>query len=86
LCPDCLSVSSRSTERNKRSFSDNEDAVEFAQKFSEKPDRATKSPISAQVAMVGIQARALEEGMPYQTLIASILHKYLNGRLVEKQN
>ena len=36
--------------------------------------------------LVGIQARALEEGMPYQTLIASILHKYLNGRLVEKQN
>jgi predicted DNA binding CopG/RHH family protein len=36
--------------------------------------------------LIGIQARALEEGMPYQTLIASILHKYLNGRLVEKQN
>ena len=30
-----------------------------------------------------IQARALEEGMPYQTLIASVLHKYLTGRLRE---
>jgi predicted DNA binding CopG/RHH family protein len=31
----------------------------------------------------GIQMRAAEEGMPYQTLIASILHKYASGRLVE---
>lgn len=28
-----------------------------------------------------IQARALEEGLPYQTLIASVLHKYVTGRL-----
>jgi predicted DNA binding CopG/RHH family protein len=33
-----------------------------------------------------IQVRALEEGMPYQTLIASVLHKYVSGRLVEKAN
>ncbi len=30
-----------------------------------------------------LQKRALEEGIPYQTLMASVLHKYLNGRLVE---
>lgn len=30
-----------------------------------------------------IQAKALEEGMPYQTLIASVLHKYVTGRLTE---
>ena len=28
-----------------------------------------------------IQIKAIEEGMPYQTLIASIVHKYLNGSL-----
>jgi hypothetical protein len=28
--------------------------------------------------------RAAEEGVPYQTLIASVLHKYVSGRLVEK--
>ena len=28
-----------------------------------------------------IQKRALEEGLPYQTLIASVLHKYATGRL-----
>ena len=30
-----------------------------------------------------IQVKALEEGMPYQTLITSILHKYVTGRLSE---
>ena len=32
-----------------------------------------------------IQVKALEEGVPYQTLIASILHKYVTGRLAEPQ-
>lgn len=31
----------------------------------------------------GLQKRALAEGIPYQTLVASILHKYLEGRLHE---
>ena len=31
-----------------------------------------------------IQVRALEEGVPYQTLIASVLHKYVTGRLAER--
>ena len=30
-----------------------------------------------------IQARAMEEGIPYQTLMASVLHKYATGRLVD---
>lgn len=30
-----------------------------------------------------IQVRALRDGMPYQTLIASVLHKYVTGRLAE---
>jgi len=28
--------------------------------------------------------RALEEGLPYQTLLSSVIHKYLTGRLVDK--
>ena len=32
-----------------------------------------------------IQAKALQEGMPYQTLIASVLHKYVTGKLSEWQ-
>ncbi len=30
-----------------------------------------------------IQAQALAEGMPYQTLISSILHKFAEGRLID---
>lgn len=30
-----------------------------------------------------IQKRAITEGLPYQTLISSLLHKYASGRLIE---
>ena len=30
-------------------------------------------------------ARAREEGIPYQTLLSSVIHKYLSGRLVESR-
>ncbi len=33
--------------------------------------------------LMDIQERATEEGIPYQTLIASVLHKYISGRLIE---
>lgn len=36
--------------------------------------------------LMDIQARAYEEGVPYQTLIASVLHKYVSGRLLEKRS
>ena len=36
--------------------------------------------------LMDIQARAYEEGVPYQTLIASVLHKYISGRLREKRS
>jgi predicted DNA binding CopG/RHH family protein len=35
--------------------------------------------------LADIQARALEEGVPYQTLIASVLHKFVTGRLAERR-
>lgn len=31
-----------------------------------------------------LQERALIEGLPYQTLMSSVLHKYVTGRLTEK--
>lgn len=31
-----------------------------------------------------LKARALEEGMPYQTHLNSVLHKYITGQLVDK--
>lgn len=34
----------------------------------------------------GLQKKALAEGIPYQTLAGSILHKYVEGRLHEKRD
>lgn len=34
--------------------------------------------------LVRLQKKAIEEGLPYQTLISSVLHKYINGRMKEK--
>lgn len=33
-----------------------------------------------------LQERALIEGLPYQTLMSSVLHKYVTGRLTEKSS
>lgn len=48
-----------------------------------KKDRRVNIRISSK-DLAAIQKRALEEGLPYQTLIASVLHKYISGRLVER--
>jgi predicted DNA binding CopG/RHH family protein len=46
-------------------------------------DRRVNIRLSS-IDLSDIQARALEEGVPYQTLIASVLHKYVSGRLSER--
>jgi predicted DNA binding CopG/RHH family protein len=35
--------------------------------------------------LINIKVKSLEEGIPYQSLISSVLHKYLTGRLVETE-
>jgi len=47
-----------------------------------KKDRRVNIRISTK-DLEGLQKRALQEGIPYQTLISSVLHKYISGRLVE---
>ncbi|MHC1729063.1 MAG: CopG family antitoxin [Syntrophobacteraceae bacterium] len=48
-----------------------------------KKDKRINIRIS-QKDLAAIQKKALEEGIPYQTLISSVLHKYISGRLTEK--
>lgn len=38
----------------------------------------------SKIDLQGVKARAAEEGMPYQTLVASVIHRYVSGRLLEK--
>jgi hypothetical protein len=51
-----------------------------------RPERIFCPVVSIRISerdLVKLQVRALEEGLPYQTLISSILHKYVTGRLVD---
>jgi len=34
--------------------------------------------------LLQLQRRAVQDGLPYQTLISSVLHKFINGRLTER--
>ena len=34
--------------------------------------------------LLGLKAKSLEDGIPYQTLISSILHKYITGKFIEQ--
>ena len=47
-----------------------------------KKDRRINIRISSK-DLERLQARALREGIPYQTLVSSVLHKYVSGHLVE---
>ena len=45
-------------------------------------NRRVNIRISA-IDLEGLQAKAAAEGLPYQTLMASVLHRYVSGRLVD---
>ena len=58
--------------------------AKYAQKAMTKDKRVNvRLPSST---LEALQLRALEEGLPYQTLITSILHKFIVGRLVDQES
>ena len=48
-----------------------------------KKDKRVNIRISSKV-LEGIQALAVENGIPYQTLMSSVLHRYVSGYLIDK--
>ena len=36
-------------------------------------------------ALIELQRKAVREGLPYQTLVSSIIHKFINGTLIEEK-
>ena len=52
--------------------------VEAAAEATFKKDKRINIRISGR-DLGAIQRRALEEGVPYQTLVSSVLHKYVSG-------
>lgn len=55
---------------------------EYARKTLKK-DKRVNIRISSR-DLEEIQAMAVEHGIPYQTLMSSILHRYIHGGLIEK--
>lgn len=64
-------------------------SVEELRKYQEAARNTFRKDKRVNIRMSGkdlelFQARALREGIPYQTLMASVLHKYVSGDLVDK--
>ncbi len=58
-------------------------AAQSAAEETLKKDKRINIRISTR-DLVALQRRAAKEGIPYQTLVSSILHKYAAGNLQEK--
>lgn len=54
--------------------------LEAAANLTFKKDKRINIRISNR-DLVAIQSKATEEGIPYQTLVSSIIHKYISGSL-----
>lgn len=48
-------------------------------------DRRVNIRISSK-DLEAIQTAAVEQGLPYQTMMASILHRYISGSLVDRES
>lgn len=63
-------------------FETQTERLQAAAKATFRKDKRVNIRISER-DLTKLQVRALEEGLPYQTFISSILHKFVTGRLVD---
>lgn len=59
-------------------------ALEYAE-ATVKKDKRMNISISER-DLRNLKRKALEEGIPYQTMVSMVLHKYLTGRLTEQSS
>jgi len=57
-------------------------AREMAQNYTRKDQRMNIRISNRDLER--IKSKAMEEGVPYQTLVTSVLHKYVSGQLKEE--
>ena len=69
--------------RSVKNFKKEKENAESAARNTLKKDKRINLRLT-QKGYHQIQVKAIEEGIPYQTLISSIIHKYLNGSLSQK--
>ena len=56
--------------------------------YSAKPKRSPKVPVTMRmegITLAVLKDQARTQGLRYQTLISSVLHKYITGQLVERK-
>lgn len=73
-------------ENNEFSEIDDEEELHLLQSAAKQHIRKTER-INVRLSrydMDGLKRLASEEGIPYQTLLGSIIHKYVTGRLVDR--
>lgn len=58
-------------------------AVQMAAEEALKKDKRINIHISGR-DLIALQRKAAKEGIPYQTLVSSILHKYVSGHFRDK--
>jgi predicted DNA binding CopG/RHH family protein len=63
-------------------FEEEAERIQATAKATFRKDKRVNIRISER-DLAKLQVKALEEGLPYQTFIASILHKFVTGRLVD---
>lgn len=68
-----------------RNFREEKQRLESAARNTLRKDKRINIRLSSQ-DLENLQKRALKEGIPYQTLISSTLHKFVTGRLKEAEN
>ena len=69
-----------------KEIQENEEYKLQAKKYAEatmKKDKRMNIRISER-DLKNLKIKAMEEGLPYQTLVSMILHKYVSGKLLEK--
>lgn len=70
-----------------KSIDNVKEEISFHQEIAKntlKKDKRVNLRISSK-DLEAIKTFAVEEGLPYQTLMSSVLHKFITGRLVDKQ-
>ena len=68
-----------------RNFTEEKQRLEAAAKKALKKDKRINIRLSSH-DLEKLKKQALKEGIPYQTLISSTLHKFATGRLKEAEN
>ncbi|OPY65472.1 MAG: hypothetical protein A4E63_02960 [Syntrophorhabdus sp. PtaU1.Bin050] len=56
--------------------------IEYTRNNTSKKDKRLNIRISER-DLLELQRKAVKEGLPYQTYVSSIIHKFVNGALIE---